>query len=156
MKTVRENLLYINFCLSFSQCCGSGIPVPFWLQDPKWVKNQDLDHISKSLETIFWVKILKFFEEIRESFDPGWCGIRDRKEFGSGIRDKHPGSGTLLSLIWPWWTSWCLNLIIWLVQANTEPVLAYYRAKGILRDFHGTESKKIWPHVEAFLKDVVW
>jgi nucleoside-triphosphate--adenylate kinase len=41
------------------------------------------------------------------------------------------------------------------VQANTEPVLAYYRAKGILRDFHGTESKKIWPHVEAFLKDVV-
>jgi nucleoside-triphosphate--adenylate kinase len=41
------------------------------------------------------------------------------------------------------------------MQANTEPVLAYYRAKGILRDFHGTESKKIWPHVEAFLKDVV-
>ena len=40
-------------------------------------------------------------------------------------------------------------------KANTEPVLAYYRAKGILRDFHGTESKKIWPHVEAFLKDVV-
>jgi len=40
-------------------------------------------------------------------------------------------------------------------KANTEPVLAYYRAMGILRDFHGTESKKIWPHVEAFLKDVV-
>jgi hypothetical protein len=38
------------------------------------------DHISKSLETILWVKILKFF--------------------GSGmgkiwIRDKHPGSATL-------------------------------------------------------------
>jgi hypothetical protein len=40
--------------------------------DPGWVKNQDLDpgsglgmsipdHISESLETIFWVKILKFF-----------------------------------------------------------------------------------------------
>jgi hypothetical protein len=34
------------------------------------------DHISWSLETIFWVKILKFFDA-----DPGW------KKFGSGIRD---------------------------------------------------------------------
>jgi hypothetical protein len=31
-------------------------------------------HISESLETIFWDKILKFF-----GADPGW------KEFGSGI-----------------------------------------------------------------------
>jgi hypothetical protein len=48
------------------------------------------DHISESLETIFGVKILKFFDA-----DSGW------KEFGSGvetirIRDKHPGSPTLL------------------------------------------------------------
>lgn len=39
-------------------------------------------------------------------------------------------------------------------KANTEPVLAYYRAKGILRDFQGTESKKIWPHVESFLRSI--
>jgi hypothetical protein len=32
------------------------------------------DHISESLETTFWVKILKFFDA-----DPGW------KKFGSGI-----------------------------------------------------------------------
>jgi hypothetical protein len=32
------------------------------------------DHISESLETIFWVKILKFFDA-----DPGW------KKFSSGI-----------------------------------------------------------------------
>jgi hypothetical protein len=32
------------------------------------------DHISESLETIFWVEILKFFDA-----DPGW------KKFGSGI-----------------------------------------------------------------------
>jgi hypothetical protein len=44
------------------------------------------DHISESLETIFWVRILKFFDA-----DPGW------KKFGSGIRDKHPGSATLPS-----------------------------------------------------------
>jgi hypothetical protein len=44
------------------------------------------DHISESLETIFWVKILRFFYA-----DPGW------KKFGSGIRDKHPGSATLVS-----------------------------------------------------------
>jgi hypothetical protein len=34
------------------------------------------DHISDSLETIFWVTILQFFDA-----DPGW------KKFGSGIRD---------------------------------------------------------------------
>jgi hypothetical protein len=43
------------------------------------------DHISESLETIFWVKILKFFEA-----DPGWKKIR--------IRDKHPGSATLVNM----------------------------------------------------------
>ena len=43
------------------------------------------DHIFLSLETIFWVKILKFFDA-----DPGW------RQFGSGIRDgkkSDPGSG---------------------------------------------------------------
>jgi hypothetical protein len=34
------------------------------------------DHISVSLETIFYIKIFKFFDA-----DPGW------KKFGSGIRD---------------------------------------------------------------------
>jgi hypothetical protein len=46
------------------------------------------DHISESLESIFWVKILKFFDadgdpdpgsEILLTLDPGW------KKFGSGI-----------------------------------------------------------------------
>jgi hypothetical protein len=44
-------------------------------------------HISESLETIFGVKILKFFEA-----HPGW------KKFESGIRDKHPGSSTLVGI----------------------------------------------------------
>jgi hypothetical protein len=35
------------------------------------------DHISWILETIFWVKILKFVDA-----DPGW------KKFGSRIRDE--------------------------------------------------------------------
>jgi hypothetical protein len=58
------------------------------IRDPGWVKNQDpdlgagsrmniLDHISESLETIFWVKIPKF---------------------GFGMRDKHPGSATLKNM----------------------------------------------------------
>ncbi len=61
------------------------------IRDPGWVKIRmlirdpdpgsgsgmnDPDHISESLETIFWVKILKFF-----SADPEW------EKFGSGIRD---------------------------------------------------------------------
>jgi hypothetical protein len=47
--------------------------VPFdpWIRDPGWVKNQGMkipNHISESLETIFWVKILKFFDA---DADPG-------------------------------------------------------------------------------------
>jgi hypothetical protein len=38
-----------------------------------------LDHISESLETIFWVKILKFFDA-----DPG-SGIRNLFDPGSGM-----------------------------------------------------------------------
>jgi hypothetical protein len=66
--------------------------------DPGWVKNQDSDwgskmnnpdHISESLETIFWVKIFLMRFKDGKNSDPG------RKKFGSGIRDKHPGSSTL-------------------------------------------------------------
>jgi hypothetical protein len=62
------------------------------------------DHNSRSLETIFSFKILKFFYA-----DLGWkifgSGIGDGKnsdpgfemaKFGSRIRDKHPGSETLV------------------------------------------------------------
>jgi hypothetical protein len=47
------------------------------------------DQNSEGLETIFWVKIpvLKFFDPYPGS---GW------KKFGSGIRDSHPGSATLV------------------------------------------------------------
>ena len=37
-------------------------------------------------------------------------------------------------------------------QDNTEPVLEYYAKMGLLQEFQGTESKKIWPHVEEFLQ----
>jgi hypothetical protein len=46
--------------------------------DPGLVKYQD--HVSESLETTFWVKILKSFDA-----DPGY-GM-EKIEFGSGIRD---------------------------------------------------------------------
>jgi hypothetical protein len=54
------------------------------------------DHISKRLETIFWVKILKLpvFDTdpdpgIFLTLDPGSGMVKIR------IRDKHPGSATL-------------------------------------------------------------
>jgi hypothetical protein len=54
------------------------------------------DHISESLETIFWVKFLD------ADPDPG-SGIyltldlgSGEEKFGSGIWDKHPGSATLV------------------------------------------------------------
>jgi hypothetical protein len=53
-------------------------------------------HISESLETIFWVKILKFFDAIpdpRSGMER--IRIRDKKKLGSGIRDKIPGSASL-------------------------------------------------------------
>jgi hypothetical protein len=53
-----------------------------------------LDHISKSLETIFWVKILKFFDACGSGsgnlFDPG-SGMENIR-----IWDKHPRSATLV------------------------------------------------------------
>jgi hypothetical protein len=50
------------------------------------------NHISKSLETIFWVKIFKF---LYAEADPGtfWPWIRDGK---IRIRDKNPASTTLI------------------------------------------------------------
>jgi hypothetical protein len=56
------------------------------------------NHISESLETIFWVKILQFFDAdpgsgMEKNSDPGW------KTFGSGIRDKHPGSAALPKMV---------------------------------------------------------
>jgi hypothetical protein len=60
------------------------------------------DYMCESLETIFWLKIrvVKFFDVnpdpgsgIRNLFYPG-PGIRDGR---IRIRDKHPGSATLLT-----------------------------------------------------------
>jgi hypothetical protein len=45
------------------------------------------DHISESLETIFWVRILKFFDA-----DPGSGMEKIRIQ----DPDKHPGSATLV------------------------------------------------------------
>jgi hypothetical protein len=60
------------------------------------------DHISESLETIFWVKKLKFFDA-----DPGSGWEKSGSEMGKNpdtrwekirILDKHPGSATLIFL----------------------------------------------------------
>ncbi len=45
------------------------------------------DHISESLETIFWVKILKFFDA-----DPG-SGDRDGKNSDPKWKHSDPASG---------------------------------------------------------------
>jgi hypothetical protein len=58
------------------------------------------NHISESLETIFWEKVHKFFDADADAksgsgnlFDPV-SRIRDGKN--SDLGDKHPGSATLL------------------------------------------------------------
>jgi hypothetical protein len=45
------------------------------------IREDHPDYVSESLETIFWVKKLKFFVRIR---DPGW------KKFGFGINIPDP------------------------------------------------------------------
>jgi hypothetical protein len=57
------------------------------------------DCISESLETIFCVKILEFFDADADPgsgnlFDPG-SGMK----IGSGIRDEHSGPATLIYII---------------------------------------------------------
>nr|XP_056704541.1 GTP:AMP phosphotransferase AK3, mitochondrial [Euleptes europaea]XP_056722671.1 GTP:AMP phosphotransferase AK3, mitochondrial-like [Euleptes europaea] len=37
-------------------------------------------------------------------------------------------------------------------EAETKPVLEYYKRKGVLESFSGTETNKIWPHVHHFLQ----
>ncbi|XP_038826528.1 GTP:AMP phosphotransferase AK3, mitochondrial [Salvelinus namaycush] len=36
-------------------------------------------------------------------------------------------------------------------ENQTQPVLEYYRSKGVLETFSGTETNKTWPHIQAFL-----
>jgi hypothetical protein len=50
-----------------------------------------MDHISESLEKIFWFKVLTFFDA---DLDSG-SGMEN---FGPVILDKHPGSATLLRM----------------------------------------------------------
>ncbi len=58
-----------------------------WIRDPGWAKNQDPDYFLELGNHFFGLKYLNSLMRIR---DPGWT------QFGSGIRDKHPGSATLL------------------------------------------------------------
>jgi hypothetical protein len=78
---------------------GFGIRCLFdpWIRDTGRVKTgpeagmNNPDHISESLETNFWAKILKLFEA-----DPGWkkvgSGIQDPgwRKFGSGMNIQDP------------------------------------------------------------------
>jgi hypothetical protein len=80
---------------------GSGVFLTPWIRDlgsgmgkksgsGPGINNPD--HISESLETIFGVKILKFFDAYPGSeMEKFVSGIRDVKVL---IRDKHPGSAT--------------------------------------------------------------
>jgi hypothetical protein len=51
------------------------------------------DHIFESLETIFGLKILKFFDGDAYRFPDKGIRVPGLKKFG--IRDKHPGLATL-------------------------------------------------------------
>jgi hypothetical protein len=67
---------------AFNQCCGSGIRDGKKSRSVSGIYIPDYRYISDSLETIFWVKILKFFDAdpgIFLTLDPG-SGL---EKFGS-------------------------------------------------------------------------
>ncbi len=77
-------------------------PVPCLPPDPEWVKNKDPDPgsgsrdenpgpYSESLETIFWVKILKFFDA---DADLGSGNVFDPGSSSQDEKNSYPGSGT--------------------------------------------------------------
>jgi hypothetical protein len=97
------------------QCCGSGSVIRCifdpWIRDPGWVKDQDLDpgsrsgmnipdHISESLKTIFWVKILKILDAdpvsgMEKHSDPGW----KNSDLGSEINIPDPLTVLCISIL---------------------------------------------------------
>ncbi len=94
-------LVAVDAELLSNQCCGSGIRCLFRPLDPGSGMGKESrsgsgmnlpDHISESLETIFWVKNTSILcgsgSGIRNLFDPG-SGIRD-PGWKIRIRDKHP------------------------------------------------------------------
>jgi hypothetical protein len=119
LKGMTSNFFYPSLLLLFLdpgseiRDPGSGIRDPrSEIRDPGWVKirigirdkhpgSATLipGHISESLETIFWVKILKFFDADADpdmgiflTLYPGW------KKFGSPINISDPQHGIFRSL----------------------------------------------------------
>jgi hypothetical protein len=77
------------------------------IRDPGWekvsIRIRDEQPVSYFLELrnhFFAFLGLKYVNSLMRIRDPGWrqfgSGIRMEKKVGSGIRDKHPGSATLL------------------------------------------------------------
>jgi hypothetical protein len=90
MTVVFISCLTLVACIVINPDPGSGAFLTPGSRMGNNLINQDLDsgsasrmnpdNIYKSLETIVWVKILKFFDADKEN--PGW------KKFGSGIKKK--------------------------------------------------------------------
>ncbi len=79
------------------QCCVSGVRCRFdpWIQDPEWVKNQDPGSGINNTYPYFR-EIRKYLNSLVRIMYPGWQIFGSgMQKFGSGIRDKHPGSATL-------------------------------------------------------------
>jgi hypothetical protein len=86
---IKRIIISSKFCIAYyNQCCGSMIRCLFYpgIRDGKKSRSGSGMNIpilfSELLETIFWVKMLKFFDEDPEIFltlDPGW------KKFRPGI-----------------------------------------------------------------------
>ena len=101
-RTLWSRAIRVSYPTTTKQCFGSGIWDWVAFLTPGSGMGESLhpdpgsgvnnpDHIFQSLETIFQLFLgLKYLNSLMRIRDPGW------RQFGSGIRDKHPGSATLV------------------------------------------------------------
>jgi hypothetical protein len=52
-----------------------------------------------------------------------------------------------------YYADWCLSLD-WFRQV-TSPLVDFYKEKGVLETFQGTESDKIYPNVKEWLEEKI-
>jgi hypothetical protein len=108
-KNIRLKSSIQTFHWRYEQCCGSGYRIRClfypWIRDPRSRIGKIsrsgsginiLDRIPRDEKQFLGLKILKLFDAdpgsgIFLTLDPGL----KMGKFGSGILEKHPGSGTL-------------------------------------------------------------
>ncbi|XP_035246547.1 GTP:AMP phosphotransferase AK3, mitochondrial isoform X1 [Anguilla anguilla] len=126
-----------------------------WLLDgfPRTVRQAEALDEAYNIDTV--VNLNVPFETIKERLTSRWIHLPSGRVYNTSFNPpKIPGlddvTGEPLSQRNDD-TPETVSKRLHAYKTQTEPVLEYYRSKGVLETFTGTETNKIWPHVHAFL-----